>query len=194
MKDNIFTPFLRRSVAFAVQVHEIDSKQKRKGKDVPYLIHPLTVGLILAKGGASEAVVAAGILHDTIEDSVPEHKVTRQMIEERFGPEVAMLVVSVTEDDKGLPREERKRLAIEHIRTYSENSLLLKSADTIANVFELSDDYAREGDATFLRFGVPKEQVVGGYRRIISALLKRWGGNPFAADLESADSMLEKMQ
>src|SRR5258708_4719539 len=75
-----YSPRVQKAVRFATKTHEVYQKQKRKGKDIPYITHPLTVGLILARAGASEDVVIAGILHDTIEDSPPAKKVTREMI------------------------------------------------------------------------------------------------------------------
>jgi (p)ppGpp synthase/HD superfamily hydrolase len=70
------THSLQKAVRFAIKTHEIHQKQKRKGKDIAYITHPLTVGMLLAKAGMRVEVIMAGILHDTIEDSVDEKKVT----------------------------------------------------------------------------------------------------------------------
>ena len=86
-------------LALETQIHD---KQKRKGKDVPYITHPLTVGFILARAGAREEIILAGILHDVLEDSIDDHKVTYDMLRERFGPSVADIVTSVTEPNKVL--------------------------------------------------------------------------------------------
>src|SRR3990167_6087050 len=102
----LYSNKISKAIRFSIKTHEIYQKQKRKGKDIPYITHPLTVGLILARAGADEDVVVAGILHDTIEDSVPEKKVTREMLTERFGEKVASLVESVTELDKDMPWDE----------------------------------------------------------------------------------------
>ena len=184
--DTIFNSRIQAAIRFATQVHEIDQKQKRKGKDIPYLIHPLTVGLILAKAGASDDIIMAGILHDTIEDSVPTKKVTREMLEQEFGPVVAEAVDAVTEQDKGLPWKARKLEALEHIKTLSGPALWVKSADTINNVADLLNDYAKDGDATFERFNASKEDVVNNYKAVIEALVASWGDesvNMMLADL-----------
>ena len=86
------------------------------------------------------------------------------MLAERFGDNVADLVNSVTEQRKDLPWEERKREAMEHIRIFSHDSLLLKSADLISNLSEILDDCAKEGLAIFGRFNAPKERVVWHYK------------------------------
>lgn len=98
----LHTPRMSAAIRFSIKTHEVYQKQKRKGKDIPYITHPLIVGLILAHAGASEEIVIAGILHDTIEDIPAEKKVTKEMTSERFGDEVAELVDSVTEQDKEL--------------------------------------------------------------------------------------------
>lgn len=174
---------LMRATKFAIKTHEIYQKQKRKGKDVPYIVHPLIVGLILARAGASEETVAAGILHDTIEDSIESKKVTRNMLVERFGEKVAKLVESVTEEDQRRPWDERKREALDAIATFSHNSVLVKSADTLANVTELIDDYEREGDAIWKRFAGGREKTLHNYKNVIDALLKRWPLSPLSRDL-----------
>lgn len=98
-----YTPKIKAAIRFAIKTHEVYQKQKRKGKEVAYIKHPLTVTLILARAGADEDLVTAGVLHDTIEDSIPEKKMTKVMLEERFGKSVAGLVDGVTEQDKSLP-------------------------------------------------------------------------------------------
>jgi len=179
----IYTEKIQRAIRFSIKTHEVYQKQKRKGKDVPYITHPLTVGLILACAGASEDVIVAGILHDTIEDSIGEKKVTREMLEQRFGVSVADLVESVTEKRKDLPWAERKQEALEHIEQFSQQSVLVKSADVISNLSELFDDYTREGEATWKRFNAPKENLLEHARLVISALRNRWPENPLADDL-----------
>ena len=48
----IYTKKIQEAIHFSIAVHEEPVKQKRKGKDVPYVTHPLTVGLILSLAGA----------------------------------------------------------------------------------------------------------------------------------------------
>ncbi|NIA02072.1 MAG: HD domain-containing protein, partial [Nitrospirae bacterium] len=62
----IFTPKTQQAIRFAIEAH---AEQTRKGNDIPYITHPLTIALILSQAGASEDVIVAGILHDVVEDS-----------------------------------------------------------------------------------------------------------------------------
>ena len=188
----LYSSRVQQAIRFSIKTHEVYQKQKRKGKDVPYITHPLTVGLILARAGADEDIVIAGILHDTIEDSVPEKKVTREMLTERFGEKVASIVENVTEPDKKLPWEERKQAAYERIATFDKESLLVKAADIIHNTTECLGDYEREGPAFFAAFNSPADKLFTHYARSLEAILKRWPEHPLAQDLAEAKIQLAR--
>ena len=179
----IYTPKIRKAIKFAIKTHEVYQKQLRKGKDIAYITHPLTVGIILAYAGANEDVVAAGILHDTIEDSIKNKKVTSDLLTERFGAQVAELVLSVTETDKDLSWDERKQEALDHVKDFSHESLLVKAADIISNLSEILEDYSRDGEQIFTRFNAPKEKILENKFKMISAIVKAWPENPLAEDL-----------
>lgn len=185
LKGIIYTLRVKNAIRFSIKTHEIYQKQKRKGKDVAYITHPMTVGTILAMAGAKEDVVIAGILHDTIEDSIEEKKVDEKMIKERFGKKVTEIVKSVSEDKDCHNWEEKKRRAREKIKSFNHDALLVKSADVISNVVELIDDYIVNGDDVFKRFGGPKDRVVGNYLEVIEIILKRWKDNPLRKDLKN---------
>ena len=190
----ICTKKIQKAIKFAVKTHEVYQKQKRKGKDISFITHPLTVGIILSRVKARDDVVCAGILHDTIEDSIPEKKVTFQMLEERFGTAVAQMVLDVTETNKTLPWEDRKKMAREHIKAFSHDSLLLKSADVISNLSEMLDDIKREGEQVFLRFNATREQKIKHSLETIAAILQSWKKNPLAKDLENLQKKLKSFR
>ncbi len=187
----IYTTKIKKAIKFAIKTHEVYQKQKRKGKDIAYIAHPLTVGIILSRAGASEEVICAGILHDTIEDSTAEKKVTYEMLEERFGKKVADGVLSVTEEDRELSWEERKKIALEHIKDFSHDSLLIKSADVLSNGSELVDDHARYGDEIFKRFNASKDQIIENQLKVIRTIVDCWPGSPLAEDLLSLAKELQ---
>jgi len=185
---------LQKAIKFATKTHEVYQKQKRKGTDISYITHPLAVGLILSSVGASEDVVLAGILHDTIEDSIDEKKVTFEMLEERFGKNVAALVLAVTETDKNLPWAVRKREAIEHIKTFSPDTVLLKSADVVHNNSEILDGYNRIGDDIWKRFQAPKSEKIKVSIETLQALIDRWPKNPLRGDLKKLKIEFENLK
>lgn len=190
----LYTPLLHKAFHFAIKVHEVDQKQKRKGKDVAYVTHPIHVGFILAKAGASDEVVAAGFLHDTLEDSAEETKVTKEELIAEFGQEVADLVDAVTEKNRNLSWEERKRAAMKEIALFSPNKLLVKSGDVISNTTELLSDFWNDGDATFKRFNASKQEIVHHSQEVIKTIMTAWPDNPLLPDLENCYSGLEQVK
>jgi len=121
-----------KALDFAARKH-VD--QRRKGERAePYLNHLTEVARLLAEatGGRDAAVVAAGLLHDTLEDT----ETTHAELVTQFGAEIAHTVAQVT-DDKRLPKDERKRLQIEHAPHLTPAAKLVKLADKISNLRSL---------------------------------------------------------
>ena len=55
-----------RAIGFAARAHE---GQRRKTGNVPFIAHPVGVAMLLLEMGCADEVVAAGLLHDTVEDT-----------------------------------------------------------------------------------------------------------------------------
>lgn len=193
LKGMLYTLRVKNAIRFSIKTHEIYQKQKRKGKDVAYITHPMTVGMILAMAGAKEDVIIAGILHDTIEDSIEEKKVDEKMLRERFGKKVMELVSAVSEDKDCHNWQERKRKAREKIENFKQSALLVKSADLISNVTELIDDYIVQGEETFGRFGGSKKEVIDNYLQVMQIIIKKWKANPLRKDLKNLAIELDKI-
>ncbi len=116
-----------RAADFAARAHVA---QRRKGsKEEPYLNHLAEVAALLAEAGADAPLVAAGWLHDTIEDCGVAHETLAVL----FGQTVASLVRDVT-DDKSLDKAERKRLQIEKAAGKCAEAKRLKIADKTSNL------------------------------------------------------------
>jgi GTP diphosphokinase / guanosine-3',5'-bis(diphosphate) 3'-diphosphatase len=110
-------------------------EQRRKGvRGSPYINHPLAVASTLATEAGVEDVdvLAAAILHDTIEDT----DTTEAELERAFGPEVASIVVEVT-DEKTQSKALRKRMQIAHAPHLSAQAKLVKLADKIVNLRDI---------------------------------------------------------
>lgn len=126
------TGTLIRAVSFAAHKHR---NQRRKDADAsPYINHPIALADVLANEGAIDAVavLCAAVLHDTIEDT----DTTAGELEVAFGSAVSSIVLEVT-DDKSLPKDERKKLQIEHAPHISPDAKLVKLADKICNLRDL---------------------------------------------------------
>jgi (p)ppGpp synthase/HD superfamily hydrolase len=105
-------------------------RRKYPGAEVPYVSHLMGVAILLARHGFDDEVVAAGALHDAMEDC----GVQREELAERFGARIAELVVHVSEEDKTLPWEERKRRYLERFPDKPWEAQAITLADKIDNL------------------------------------------------------------
>ena len=142
MEADASTPAeLLRAIHFAADKHR---DQKRKGADAsPYINHPIEVAELLARiGGVGDLVsLQSAVLHDTVEDT----EATLEELDEHFGPDVAALVAEMS-DDKSLPKQERKRLQVEHAPQLSRAAKEIKLADKICNVRDIRHDPPEKWD------------------------------------------------
>ncbi|WP_339032752.1 HD domain-containing protein [Bradyrhizobium symbiodeficiens] len=121
--------FVSKAAEFAACRHT-GMTRKARGNE-PYVNHLAEVANILATatGGRDAELIAAGWLHDTIEDTAT----TQEELAEEFSERVADLVAEVT-DDMRLPKSERRRLQVVDSPGKSSSAKLIKIADKISNV------------------------------------------------------------
>ena len=120
---------ISEAALLAAQRH---SGMARKGRgNEPYVNHLAEVANLVgeASGGADAELVAAGWLHDIVEDT----DTTREELADRFSVRVAALVAEVS-DDMGLPKDERRRLQVVGAPHKSPDAKLIKIADKISNI------------------------------------------------------------
>ncbi len=119
------------AVAFAAEKHR---HQRRKDAHAsPYINHPIELAILLEREGVSDPVIlCAALLHDTIEDT----QTTEAELRAHFGERIARVVMEVT-DDKALPKQDRKRLQIEHAHALSSEARAVKLADKICNLRDM---------------------------------------------------------
>ena len=123
--------------------------QKRKSSDIPYIIHPIEVAVILIENGAEEDLITAGLLHDTLEDT----DVTLAFIKSNFGEHVAELVnaasepykvdlaVKLTVQEEEFSWKSRKTHTINYLSNASFQVKLLTCADKLSNIRSMDRDY-----------------------------------------------------
>ncbi len=179
------------ALKFAMRAHE---GQLRKGSDIPYITHPVSVSAILAQHGYGEELIIASLLHDVLEDTA----ITPVELEKRFGEDIALLVCGVTEekrDAQGLPRawEIRKEETLWHAGSAEEQVVALKAADALHNVDCLIRDLRATGDDIWKRFKRGKEHQLDYYRRLSSIILERLGENSLALEFCEAVDRLEQL-
>ncbi len=126
------------AVAFSVAAH---GSQLRKDRRTPYIVHPVAVLRILSTelGVRDPAILAAGVLHDVLEDTSR----TPGELRRRFGPLVTSLVVELTlpPDLHGpeVPDARKTRALVRGVRTMSWPAVLVKLADRTDNLRDSSN-------------------------------------------------------
>lgn len=154
---------IEKAIIIATKAHE---KQYRKETNIPYIVHPFAVAMILMKNGCNDDVIASGLLHDTIEDT----DLTIQDIEREFGSNVADIVQGCSEPDRNLSWEERKEQTLEEIKMASLDIRLVACADKIHNVRSIRDDLRVHGESVWNRFNRGKGKQEWYYRGLVKSL------------------------
>jgi guanosine-3',5'-bis(diphosphate) 3'-pyrophosphohydrolase len=156
-------PPLRLVSEAAELASRLHNGMARKGRgNEPYINHLAEVANLLAlvTDGADAELIAAGWLHDAIEDT----ETTREELAEKFTERVASLVVECT-DDMSLDKPVRRRKQVEHAPHKSPSAKLIKIADKISNIQAriLPDPNAEERE-DLIDYVNWAEQVVAGCR------------------------------
>jgi guanosine-3',5'-bis(diphosphate) 3'-pyrophosphohydrolase len=153
----------------AIELASIKHRDQRRkdAEQSPYINHPIAVASLLAKHGVTDrAAILGAILHDTIEDT----QTTRDELAAGFGEDVASVVVEVT-DDKSLPKARRKELQVEHAPHLSRCAQLVKLADKICNLRDITDrppvDWPLERRREYVQW---TKRVVDGLRGVHAEL------------------------
>jgi (p)ppGpp synthase/HD superfamily hydrolase len=154
---------IEKALQVAARAHD---SQYRKKTNIPYITHPVAVGMILMKAGYDEELISAGILHDTVEDT----PLTLNTIEEIFGSRVARIVAGCSEPDKTLGWEDRKRHTIEYLKTAPLEIRVVVCADKLHNIRSISDDYQQMGEAVWTKFKRGKDQQKWYYQNVLASL------------------------
>jgi (p)ppGpp synthase/HD superfamily hydrolase len=166
------TSSIFRAIEFAVKAHR---GQFRTGTKLPYIIHPLAVAKILIGHDCSDAIIIAGILHDTIENT----GTTAKHIREGFGDQVARFVEGASEPDHETESwENRKLRTIQFLKVAPMAVLLVSCADKLDNIRAIQEDHAKLGEALWTWFNRPKDKQRWYYRSLAETFISRIEGEP----------------
>jgi len=173
------TSLVDKAVRFAVDAH---SGTERRGKGFPYVIHPLEAMEIVASVTSDPELLAAAVLHDTVEDT----PVTLEMIREEFGPRVASIVDA--ESDRYVPGvneqdswRARKQAAIQRLSDASRDVKIVALGDKLSNMRAIERDYRQQGESLWNIFHAPggKADHEWHYRSLATALSDLAGTDPY---------------
>lgn len=169
-------PMVSVALSLAYKAHRY---QVRKGDGTPYVDHPIDVAHMLFEAGYDPQVVAAGLLHDAIEDG----GFSAGEIADELGAPVASLVESLTKR-KDIRDYDRRKL--EHragVAGAGRRAVAIYAADKLANMRDLRDAYAAEGEALSRRFNASFEEKVAQATRDVRMVKRVDPSNPFLEEL-----------
>jgi (p)ppGpp synthase/HD superfamily hydrolase len=123
-------PLTRTALEFALRRH---AGQRRDGDRAPFVLHPLEVGSLLRLAGYADHVVAAGVLHDVLENTDTDEV----ELDGRFGPRVSALVQAVSDDPSIQDEHARKAALRSQVAGGPMDAAAIFAADKISKAREL---------------------------------------------------------
>lgn len=157
-------------------------EQRRKGGDIPYLAHLMSVAALVLEHGGTEDQAIAALLHDAVEDQGGQPVLDE--IEDRFGEGVARIVAECTDSrvEPKPPWRERKEAYIAKLPEKGPETLLVSLADKTHNARSILDDYRQLGDGLWARFNGGREGTLWYYRALSEFYIHALPG-PLASEL-----------
>ena len=129
---NASVKLILKATAFAAHKHR--NHRRKDAQETPYINHPVALAVVLCEEGGVQdpAILAAALLHDTIEDTLTCYDELRG----QFGTHIADIVAEVT-DTKFLGKRTRKQLQVARARRASKDAQQVKIADKLCNLRDI---------------------------------------------------------
>jgi (p)ppGpp synthase/HD superfamily hydrolase len=188
------TSKIEKALNLAAQKHDC---QIRKSSKSPFIIHPVSVMIILSQYTEDENILVASLLHDILED-VEDYNY--KDLKKDFGEKIAQIVEGVSEDpdlianrlDDKKTWQSRKERYIKTLKKDSFESLMICAADKIHNLRSMTKIYQEQGEKMWQDFNAPLEKQVW-YYQAVTRILKEKLNNSIIKELEREFIKFEKM-
>lgn len=187
----MLTESFEQALLFASQLHR---DQCRKGSQIPYISHLMTVAALVLEHGGNETEAIAALLHDSAEDQ--GGAATLAKIREEFGEEVARIVEGCS-DTLEMPKpawEERKKAYLEHLRSADASVLLVATADKVHNARSLLADYRAVGERVWDRFNARPHRIVWWHEALVQAFRESNAPTALVDELERIVAELTRLR
>jgi (p)ppGpp synthase/HD superfamily hydrolase len=170
-------PKTRVALDYAERQH---ARQRRKVDGAPFVEHPIEVASLLYHAGAADHVIAAGVLHDTLEKTSTEEADLRK----RFGPQIATLVRAVSEDETISGYQRRKAALRRQVAAAGPDALMVFAADKVSKVRELNQELrASGGPRSIATAATSRHRRLDHYRQCLALLERLLPESPLVAQL-----------
>jgi len=182
---DFYPELVMRSFELAARWHE-GQKRKHPFELIPYIAHPAGVGFLLQKAGYGDEVVAAGILHDVIEDC----GVTEEGLAKATNARVAKLVSEVSEPE--IEDWRQKKIAfIEKLSQASDEALAIKAADHLHNLQSILAAARASSSTVWGLFGPGRDPKLAYEQSIVDLVAGRLKSSPL---VEAHSAALEEVR
>lgn len=152
------------ALEYAFRLHR---EQMRKGSQVPYIAHLLSVTALVLENGGDEDQAIAALLHDAAEDQGGQE--TLAEIRRRYGERVADIVEGCTDtfEDPKPSWKPRKDAYLTHLLSASPDVRRVSLADKVHNARTILADLGQMGDSLWERFTGRKDGTLWYYRSLV---------------------------
>lgn len=152
--------------------HHLHRQQTRKGTDLPYLTHLMSVAALVGEYGGSEDQQIAALLHDAVEDQGGRGVLVE--IEGRFGPLVAKIVSACSDsfEQPKPPWQARKEQYLRGLSHEPPEVLLVSACDKLHNARSIVKDLLEFGASTWSRFTGGQEGSIWYYSALVETYRK----------------------
>lgn len=170
-----------RALEYATHLHW---HQLRKGGNIPYISHLISVAALVLEDGGDEDGAIAALLHDAIEDQ--GGATIRDDIRQQFGDRVLQIVEACTESDQipKPPWKQRKMQALAQLRRADPAVQRVMIADKLHNLRSIWADQQRCGDQVWQRFNASRTEVLWFYTACLDAVRDR-NNSPMVTELQT---------
>jgi len=187
------TPKIQKAINKASILHD---GQRRKGNNLPYIVHPFSVAFILSIYTDDEDIIAAGLLHDVLEDVKGYYF---KDLKKDFGSRISKIVKEISEDkdpnikeDKKATWQTRKEKYLSHLKNASYEAMMVCCADKIHNLHSLIEAYKEQGDELWKKFNASLDKKLWFYEEILR-ILKEKLDNEIVKDFEKVYLKAKKL-
>lgn len=181
------------ALVFAARHHR---EQTRKGSNVPYMSHLMSVSALVLEHGGTEDQAVAALLHDAVEDAQPgQGGAVVSEIRTRFDDAVADIVLACSDglNDSGERKgtwQQRKQDYVDGLPDKSLDALLVTAADKTHNGLCIAADVRRYGPGFWTTFNASPDELVWYYTSVRCVVADRLPGSSITEALDRAVAQL----
>jgi (p)ppGpp synthase/HD superfamily hydrolase len=186
------TPTIQKAINLAAYLH---FGQSRRGIERPYIVHPFSVAIILSQYTKNENIIAAGLMHDVLEDVEGYNYAD---LKKDFGSKIAKIVKEVSEDrdpdDAANPKSTWDLRKIKYLKNLANDSragMMVTAADKIHNLQSMMEAYQERREKLWEKFNAPLEKKLWFYGEVLIILKKRLN-NKIVKELEKTYKQAKK--